>query len=366
MIPLSEALERVWLGNSVRAWLTALAAFLVIFTVLPLARSFVLSRRARLQSLDRGNGGIELALLLIRRTSRIFLWVVALFFAGRFLESSSRIEQASKFVIVIVSWFQVALWGVTAVRFALDRQQQKHDATGDAGFRGSIGIVMFVANLVIFSVAILLALDNLGVNITALVAGLGVGGIAIALAVQTILGDLLASLSITLDKPFTVGDFLRIDDVEGRVEKIGVKSTRLRSVSGEQVIVANADLLKSRIRNLGRMPEQRALFGISISYETPPDKVDAVSALIRDAVAGVPEARFEYCVLKGLSETALLFEICYFVPQPGGGRYLRTTDAVNRRIHAALAEAGVAFANAARTVPLRVAPTAPSAEAPAS
>lgn len=353
---MSEILERVWLGNSVRDWLLALLAFLVIFTVLPLLRSFVLSRRSRLQALDRGHGGIELALLLIRRTSRVFLWVVALFFAGRFLESSSRIEQASKLVIVVVSWFQVALWGVTAVRFALDRQQHKYEAAGDAGFRGSIGIVMFVANIVIFSVAILLALDNLGVNITALVAGLGVGGIAIALAVQTILGDLLASLSITLDKPFTVGDFLRLDDVEGRVEKIGVKSTRLRSVSGEQVIVANADLLKSRIRNLGRMPEQRALFNISISYDTPPEKVDAVTAVIREAVAAVPEARFEHCVLKALSETALLFEVCYFVPQPGGGRYLRTTDAVNRRIHAALADAGVAFANAARTVPLRVPP----------
>lgn len=351
---MSEILEQTWLGNSVRAWLAALAAFLVIFTVLPLARSFVLSRRSKLEALGRGAAGVELALLLIGRTSQLFLWVLAVFFAGRFLDSPPRVEQASKLLIVLVVWFQAALWGVTAVRFALERQQQKAEAAGDAGFRGSIGIVMFVANLVIFSVAILLALDNLGVNITALVAGLGVGGIAIALAVQTILGDLLASLSITLDKPFMVGDFLRIDDIEGRVEKIGVKSTRLRSVSGEQVIVANADLLKSRIRNLGRMAEQRALFTIAISYETPPEKVDGMTALIRTAIAGVPEARFEFCVLKALSETALVFEVCYFVPEPGGGRYLRTTDAVNRRVHAALAGAGVAFSNAARTVPLRV------------
>jgi small-conductance mechanosensitive channel len=360
MVTMGEILERVWLGNSVRDWLFALLAFLVIFTVLPLLRGFVLSRRTRLQTFDHGHGGVELALLLIGRTSRLFLWVVALFVAGRFLESPPRVEQASKVLIVLVTWFQVALWGVTAVRFALERQQQKHEAAGDPGFRGSIGIVMFVANLVIFAVAILLALDNLGVNITALVAGLGVGGIAIALAVQTILGDLLASLSITLDKPFTVGDFLKLDDIEGRVERIGVKSTRLRSVSGEQVILANADLLKSRIRNLGRMPEQRALMTISISYETPPEKVDDVTALIGKAVAAVPEARFEYCVLKTLAETALVFEICYFVPDPAGGRYLRTTDAINRHIHAALADAGVSFASAARTVPLRAPPPAPA------
>ena len=328
-------------------------------------RSFVLSRQSRLVTAGSGHSGIELALLLIGRTGRVFLWIVALFIAGRFLELPPRIEQASKVVIVIVAWFQVARWGITAVRFALDRQQAKHEAAGDPGFRGSIGIVMFVVQLVIFAVAILLSLDNLGINITALVAGLGIGGIAIALAVQTILGDLLASLSITLDKPFTVGDFLKLDDIEGRVERIGVKSTRLRSVSGEQVILANADLLKSRIRNLGRMPEQRALFSISISYDTPPEKVDAVTALIEAAIAGVAEARFEYCVLKALAETAMMFEICYFVPDPAGGRYLRTTDRINRRIHAALADAGVAFANNARTVPLR-APPPPSSPLPAS
>ncbi|MCC6173550.1 MAG: mechanosensitive ion channel family protein [Gammaproteobacteria bacterium] len=358
-----EFLDQVWLGNSLHNWLLALAAFLVVFTVLPLARGFILSRRAKLEALGRGAVGVELALLLIGRTSQLFLWVVAVYCAGRLLESPPRLEQASKLLIVVIVWFQAALWGVAAVRYALERQQQKHEAAGDPGFRGSIGIVMFVANLAIFAVAVLLALDNLGVNITALVAGLGVGGIAIALAVQTILGDLLASLSITLDKPFTVGDFLKLDDVEGRVEKIGVKSTRLRSVSGEQVIVANADLLKSRIRNLGRMREQRALFTIAISYDTPPEKVDAVTTLIRDAIAGVPEARFEFCVLKALSEAALVFEICYFVPQPGGGRYLRTTDLVNRRIHAALADAGVAFATAARTIPLR-SPPPPSSPAP--
>jgi small-conductance mechanosensitive channel len=338
----------------------AIAAFLIMFTVLPLARSFVLSRQSRLVAAGSGHAGIELALLLIGRTGRLFLWIVALFAAGRFLESSPRIEQASKVLIVVVAWFQVARWGVTAVRFALERQQAKHEAAGDPGFRGSIGIVMFVAQLVIFAVAILLALDNLGINITALVAGLGIGGIAIALAVQTILGDLLASLSITLDKPFTVGDFLKVDDIEGRVERIGVKSTRLRSVSGEQVILANADLLKTRIRNLGRMPEQRALFSLPISYETPPEKVGDVAALIEHAIASVPEARFQHCVLKTLADTALLFEVCYFVPDPAGGRYLRTTDVVNRHIHAALANAGVSFANGARTVPLRLPPPAPA------
>ena len=347
---MSAFLDRAFLGNSVRDWLFAAAAFLVIFTVLPLVRGFVLSRRAKLEALGRGAAGVELALLLISRTSQLFLWIVALFFAGRFLESTSRIEQASKLLIVIVTWFQVARWGTTAVRFALERQQLKHEAAGDAGFRGSIGIVMFVANLAIFSVAILLALDNLGVNITALVAGLGVGGIAIALAVQTILGDLLASLSITLDKPFTVGDTLRVDDIEGSVERIGVKSTRLRSLSGEEVIIANADLLRSRVRNLGRMPERRSLFTVGVAYETPREKLDAVPALVEAAVRGVADTRFEYCVFRSFGDSALNFEICYYVTDPRGGRYLAAIDAVNRAIHAAFGQQGIEFAYPTRTV----------------
>ncbi len=116
---------------------------------------------------------------------------------------------------------------------------------------------------------------NLGVNVTGLVAGLGIGGIAVALAVQTMLGDLLSSLSIALDKPFTVGDLLRINEVEGRVEYVGVRSTRLRSINGEQIIMPNGDLSKSRIHNLGRMAERRVVMRLNIQYEATPEQIGA-------------------------------------------------------------------------------------------
>ena len=153
-------------------------------------------------------------------------------------------------------WLQVGLWATTALRFFLERRQQRA-GLNDAAAASTVNVLMFVGQILIWAVFVLLALDNLGVNITALVAGLGVGGIAIALAVQTILGDVFGSLSIAFDKPFVVGDMLRIDDIEGTVEHIGIKSTRLRSITGEQVILANADVLKARVRNLGRMPERR-------------------------------------------------------------------------------------------------------------
>jgi small-conductance mechanosensitive channel len=228
-------------------------------------------------------------------------------------------------------------------------------AAGEARQSGSMSVLLFVARVAIFALAVLLALDNLGVNITALVAGLGIGGIAIALAVQTVLGDLLASLSITLDKPFRVGDLLRLDDIEGTVEFIGVRSTRLRSVTGEQVIIANADLLKSRVRNLGRMPERRALFQLGVAYETPPEKLAAVSEIVQRAVESVAGTRFEYCALRHFGEHALGFEVVYFVPDWDNARlrFVEINDAVNRAIHAAFVAAGIAFAYPTRNVIVR-------------
>ena len=350
-------LDQIYLGNPVRAWALALALFLVTFTVLPLLRRYLLARRHRFDG-DGRFDGFDLLMLLLGRTRPMFLLVVALYVAERQLALPAAVERVFVVLVVLVAWTQVALWGMAAVRFGLERRQQKAVEAGDATARGSLGIVLFVSRLVIFSVAALLALDNLGVNITALVAGLGVGGIAVALAVQTILGDLLASLSIALDKPFAPGDSLRIDDIEGVVESIGVKSTRLRSVSGEQVILSNADMLRSRVRNLGRMPERRALFTLGVAYETPPARLARVPALVEAAVGSVPGTRFEYCFLRGFGESALNFEICYFVPEPGAEPYKfsRIQDEVNRCIHASFAAQGIDFAYPTRTLIVRGAP----------
>ena len=349
---LTELLQRTYLGNPVQAWLLALAAFLITFTVLPLVRSFVMSQRKRIQSLEPPLG-VELALGLIARTSRIFLWVVALYVAERFLDLGPRVERISTVVIVVVFWLQVGLWGSAAANFALDRQRLRATAAGDPSYQGSLGILGFIAKIVVFAVVTLLALDNLGINITALVAGLGIGGIAIALAVQTVLGDLLASLSITLDKPFVVGDLLRLDDIEGVVERIGVKSTRLRSLSGEQIIVSNADLLKSRVRNLGRMPERRVLFTLGVTYETPRPLLERVPKIVEDAINGVTPTRFVFCAFRHFGDSALQFEVCYYVPLEDGPGYIAVLNDVNFRIHEAFAQNGVQFAYPTQTVLVR-------------
>jgi small-conductance mechanosensitive channel len=191
---------------------------------------------------------------------------------------------------------------------------------------------------------ILVALDNLGVNITALLAGLGVGGVAVALALQNILGDLFASLSIALDKPFVVGDSLNIDTFTGTVERIGIKTTRLRSESGEQIILSNADILKSRVRNYGRMPEQRILMTLRLSYATSSEHLQGIPKLLEGIVREQPNARFDRCHFKLLGESSLQFELSYFTEQPKLNPLLDLQQTVNFRIVDEFRRLGIEFA----------------------
>lgn len=349
-----EMLDRMYFGNPLGDWLFAASAFLVCFFVLPAIRLFVVARSRKWVG-GEAPAWINLVLLLITRTRRLFLVVIAIYFAERFLDLPQRIENISTALIVLTFWIQAALWGAAAVEFALKQRQDRMIAAGEVKQSGSMSVLLFVARVAIFALAVLLALDNLGVDITALVAGLGIGGIAIALAVQTVLGDLLASLSITLDKPFRVGDLLRIDDIEGVVEFIGVRSTRLRSISGEQVIIANADLLKNRLRNLGRMPERRMLFQLGVAYETSPEKLSSVSGIVQRAIESVEGTRFEYCAMRTFAESSLNFEVVYFVPDWDQARlrFITINDAVNRAIHAAFAAEGIVFAYPTRSVIVR-------------
>jgi small-conductance mechanosensitive channel len=284
---------------------------------------------------------MALVLALIQHTSRLFLLTVALYLAERMLTLPGRSDRIADIVVVCSFWLQVGLWLMTAVRFGLERRTE---SAHNRQLAGTVNIVMFVGGLIVWTVVALLALDNLGVNITALVAGLGVGGIAIALAVQAILGDLFASLSIALDKPFGVGDLLRVDDCEGTVEQIGIKSTRLRSVSGEQIVIANADLLKSRVRNFQRSVERRVLFTLRLHPSSAPGQLERVTEVVRTAVGATAGARFIHCLLKQIGETSLEFEVVYFVATNAGGELAVAQDAINRRILASCVASGITLA----------------------
>jgi small-conductance mechanosensitive channel len=351
MLRWQDILQFVFLGNPVTNWGLALVTFLVTLTVLPIIKGFIAARRRSWTPNDRlqFHSAIELTTLLVARTSRGFLFVVALFLASRHLTFPPRLERVMEIVIVCVFWVQVGLWTMASVRFGID--QRRIRLTGlDSILAGSMDVILFCAGLIIWAMVALLALDNLGVEIKPLLAGLGIGGIAIALAVQTVLGDVLASMSITLDKPFGVGDSLTIGDYQGTVEHIGIKSTRLRSISGEQIIIANADIIKARVRNFGRMGDRRAVFQFGVNYDTPTDVLALIPGEVRKIVEAQTNTRFDRCHFLTYGDTALQFELVYFMTKSDFALYADTQQAINLALLDRLRELKVQLAAPTRAL----------------
>jgi len=342
-----SGLSRLWhfqfLGNELGQWAVALAVFLITFTVLPLAKRIIGVRRRREFPASQANHALDLLAALVEHTNRLFLWGVALWLAARDLSFPDKIDRALNIVLVLLLWMQIALWVMTAVRHALGLGRLR--APGQERVRGgSMEVVLAAIGIVIWSLAALLALENLGIHVGPLLAGLGIGGIALALAVQTVLSDLLASLSIALDKPFGVGDFLTVDDCQGTIEAIGVKSTRMRSLTGEQIILGNSDLLKARVRNFGRMIERRSLFQLDVHYDTPVAALASVPGAVREIVEATPDVRFDRCHLLRCTPMALQFEVVFFVSRPDFTVYANAQQSINLRILERFRALGVIFA----------------------
>ncbi|MBX3645819.1 MAG: mechanosensitive ion channel family protein [Rubrivivax sp.] len=348
MEDLTAILEHVILGNTLREWGLAALAFAFTFVVVPAVRG-IAARRQRARTAEYARlgkpmpAGIHFVARLVASTSRLFLLTLALWFATRILTLPAKLDHAFTLVIVLTFWLQVAIWGVAAARVSLDRQLHK-GGPADAARAGSFEVLLFVTSVAIYSFALLLALDNLGVQIKPLLAGLGIGGIAIALAVQTVLGDLFASLSITLDKPFEIGDALVVDDVSGTVERIGIKSTRLRGLGGEQIIISNADLLKSRVRNFKRMRERRYAFNIGVTCETPRARLAEIPAIVEAIVRAQPKTRFDRCHLLRFGDWSLNFEAVYFVTEPDYLVFANAQQAINLALLEEFARRGIGLA----------------------
>lgn len=283
------------------------------------------------------------------------LWVLlllALYAGASSLELPPRLDRFLENLAMVALIVQFAIW---VTRLLANRLSLRADVarSGDPEAATTVTLLGFVARLVVWTLALLLALGQLGIDVTALVAGLGIGGIAVALAVQNILGDLFASAAIVLDKPFIVGDFIVVGEHAGTVEKVGLKTTRLRSLWGEQLVFANAQLLNSQVRNFKRMQERRILFGIGVTYETPAEKLRALPGWLKAAVDAQPTARFDRAHFKEYADFSLNFEIVYYVLSPDYNTYMDTHQAINFAIFDKLAQEGVQFAYPTRTLYLR-------------
>jgi small-conductance mechanosensitive channel len=240
----------------------------------------------------------------------IFFWCVH--FAFSFVELPPAFASKLRFTVVFVTALQAVFWGLAAIR-SWSKNYLQEKVESDQSSTAAIGLLSTAIQAGFIVVVLLFALSNLGIDIMALVAGLGVGGIAVALAAQNILGDLLASLSIVLDKPFLIGDFIVVEDKSGTVENIGIKTTRVRSLSGEQVVFSNKDLLENRVQNFKRMWERRVVQKVGVVYSTPLEQIALIPKWIREFIEKDPELRFDRCHLSGFGDSSLDFEFVFYV-----------------------------------------------------
>lgn len=342
-------LEGTLLGNSFDRWLLALGIAVGLLVLIGIARS-VIARRFRPIAARTSTFADDAIVLVAERTNLGVLAIPAIYLGALSLRLPASAVVWGRAIAIIAALVQVAIWGRALIDgWVLNYQQ--HNLEDNAGRVGTARVMSFVAQLVFFSVIVLLALDNIpGVEITTLVASLGIGGIAVALAVQNILSDLFASLSIALDKPFVLGDFIVLDDLAGTVDQIGLRSTRLRSLAGEQLIISNTDLLSGRIHNYKRMQERRIVFSLGVLYETPAAKLRAIPALIRGIVEAQEQTRFDRAHFKSLDDFALTFEVVYYVLTPNYNTYMDTQQAINLMIFERFAAAGIGFAYPTQTI----------------
>lgn len=332
-------LERTFYGNSIFHWLIACGVAVVVAAVLLGVRSRIVGRlETRVEGRRKGRLGVALAAL--EETHPWFLVVLALFIGAQFVRLPPKADRLLEHLALIATIAQAAIWASNAVRAWLARQVAAKRQT-DAGAATTVSVLGFFAQLALWSVVVLLALENLGFNITTLLAGLGVGGVAVALAAQSVLGDMFASITIALDRPFAIGDFIVLDDIMGTVEYIGLKTTRLRSLSGEQIVISNSELLKTKLRNFERLRERRVQFGIGLPLDTPADKLAEVSIILREAIEAQPQARFERAHFKEVGDARLSFEAAYYVSDRDHKRYMDIQQAINLAVYGRLQREGI-------------------------
>ncbi|HLE11510.1 MAG TPA: mechanosensitive ion channel family protein [Bacteriovoracaceae bacterium] len=341
-------MDYIILDNFAQTWIIALASTFLLFIFFKLSRRII---RKRLKFMAQKTETIidDLAFEFISAIGPLFSWIVAIYISSSFLALSEAIREILYKVFIVTALLQAGSCGKKVVTFWVENYLQKR-SSHDPAATSSVSLVDFALKFLLYTIIFLLLLHNIGVNITTLITGLGVGGIAVALAVQNILGDLFASLTIILDKPFSVGDSITVDGFIGTVERIGLKTTHLRSLSGEQLIFSNNSILQSRIRNYKRMSERRVSFTLGVVYQTGADQLEKVPSIIKEIITSTSTVRFDRCHFLNFGLSSLDIEVVYWVLNSDFNVYADIAQKINLEIFRRFQSEKIDFAYPTQTL----------------
>ena len=340
---IQELWTRQYFGNSGKEWVIALGIALAATLALGLFKRLIEHRLARLA--EKTETDIDDMLIdLVRRTRRLYLVALGLWIGSHYLEPSARAYAVLMQCLKLGTAIQVGFWAVGLVDYGVGKLTRGGGGEYPARAMGAHVLSLIGRALVWVGVGLVVLSVLMQEAVTTLLTGLGVGGIAVALALQNVLGDLFASITILLDKPFVIGDAISVGDFTGTVEQIGIKTTRLKSVNGEQIIMGNSDLVHSRIRNFKRLEERRSLFSVGVTYDTPPEVLQRLPAMLKEIVEKTPLTRFDRAHFARFADSALVFETAYFVQKPDYQSFMDTQQAINFEILRRFEREGIQFA----------------------
>lgn len=307
---MNDLLSRTYFGNTVEDWLIAAGLVIFTFAVLGITRSILL-KRVKIWTGKTRNSYDDFVVLAIEKYLLPFLYLGSVYLALSYLTLPEKALKIIDTALMVVATFLVLRVITAGIRFFIYSFLKKHDQ--HEGKQKQARGLIIVLNVIVWMVGIVFLLDNLGYDVATIIAGMGIGGIAIALAAQTILGDLFSYFVIFFDRPFEIGDFIVIDEKQGTVEYVGVKTTRIRTLSGEQLILSNKDLTDSRIHNYKRMEKRRVVFKLGVTYQTPSQKLEQIPAIVKKCIEAQSHVIFDRAHFSGFGNSSLDFEFVYYV-----------------------------------------------------
>ncbi|MEJ5993123.1 mechanosensitive ion channel family protein [Pedobacter sp. Du54] len=344
---MNKILDQTFWNNTIYQWCIALAIIIVLFIIIKILKKIGLSKVRKL--VQKTNTQWDDFFISIIETSGIpLLYISSVYFALTTLTFAKKVDQIIHVAYLVTTTFFILKIISSAFRKFVYSFIQREENSEDKE-KQAAGLIV-VANVMIWIMGIIFLVDNLGYNVTTLIAGLGVGGIAIALAAQAVLGDLFSYFVIFFDRPFEIGDFIVVGDKNGVIEYIGIKTTRIKTLSGEQLICSNTDLTNSRLHNFKRMERRRILFNLGVTYQTTHQQLSEIPDLVKKIISSRTDLMFDRGHFSGYGDFSLNFEFVYYVLNPDYTIYMDNQQAVYLDIFEAFEKAGIEFAYPTQTV----------------
>ena len=340
-------LATVFLNNSIANYLLALGFLTAVYFIIKIFDKYVLNKMD-LFIKKYSNSFSRLLKNIIKKRIYPLFYFSAIYLAFRQLETIYQVDNFVNFILMSLTVIFVVLALIDIITYSLKKYWAKKERNEEQ--QKVLSITLFFIKIIIWAIALIFVLDNLEIQITGLVTGLGISGIAIAFAAQSILNDLFNYFTIFFDKPFDIGDFIITGDYRGTIEHIGVKTTRIRSLSGEQLIISNTDLVNSRINNYKRMKQRRINFSFGLTYDTSLDKLKKVPEIVEKIIKSVDKTEFDRAHFAEYAVSSLLFQVVYYVKDSDYKVYMEVQQQINFELKEKLEELGVSFAFPTQTI----------------